>query len=131
MAGPVREKPLSLDTNLLLDLADGKDFAHTFREVFLEKGYSLRASPTVIQELTFFALYDRGEKGDLARKALQCMRQWQIKPFDLTSVGHRITERFTETNAKISAGLHCPITTTADPPGFARQNSVFSRSEKT
>lgn len=34
-------KRLSLDTNVLFDLADGKDFAHDFREAYQRKGYTL------------------------------------------------------------------------------------------
>jgi len=36
---------LALDTNLLFDLAADKDFAHTFREVYQERGYSLVVPP--------------------------------------------------------------------------------------
>jgi len=32
---------LSLDTNVLFDLADEKDFAHDFRETYQRKGYPL------------------------------------------------------------------------------------------
>jgi hypothetical protein len=39
MAGPGKKKLLALDTNLLFDLAADKDFAHTFREVYQERGY--------------------------------------------------------------------------------------------
>ena len=56
MAAPVQKKLLALDTNLLFDLAAEKDFAHTFREVYQKRGYSLVVPPTVIQELTYCAL---------------------------------------------------------------------------
>jgi hypothetical protein len=51
MAAPGKKKLLALDTNLLFDLAADKDFAHTFREVYQERGYSLVVPPTAIQEL--------------------------------------------------------------------------------
>ncbi len=35
------QKRLSLDTNVLFDLADEKDFAHDFQETYQGKGYSL------------------------------------------------------------------------------------------
>ena len=37
-------KQLSLDTNLLFDLAEEKDFAHDFREEFRRLGYRLLAA---------------------------------------------------------------------------------------
>jgi len=48
-------KSLALDTNLLLDLAGEKDFAHEFAEEFSSRGYSLLVPPTVIAELALFA----------------------------------------------------------------------------
>jgi hypothetical protein len=48
MAAPEQKKKFALDTNVLLDLAADKDFAHTFREVFQEKGYALMVPPTAI-----------------------------------------------------------------------------------
>ena len=57
MAGPEQKKKLGLDTNFLLDLAADKDFAHTFREVFQERGYLLVVPPTAVQELTYAATY--------------------------------------------------------------------------
>jgi predicted nucleic acid-binding protein len=47
------QKQLALDTNVLFDLADGKDFAHDFREISRRKGYALLVSPTVVAELYF------------------------------------------------------------------------------
>jgi hypothetical protein len=46
MAAPGKKKLLALDTNLLFDLAADKDFAHTFREVYQERGYSLVVPPS-------------------------------------------------------------------------------------
>ena len=42
-----RKRQLSLDTNLLLDLAQPQDFAHEFREEFQGRGYALVLAPTV------------------------------------------------------------------------------------
>jgi hypothetical protein len=41
MAAPGTRKRLALDSNLLIDLAAEEDYAHTFREEFQERGYSL------------------------------------------------------------------------------------------
>ena len=96
MAAPGKKKPLALDTNLLFDLAAGKDFAHTFREVCRERGYSLVVPPTAIQELAYCALEKQCAETPLALKALQQMRSWNLSPFDLKSVGHGITEQFSK-----------------------------------
>lgn len=42
------KKALALDTNVLLDLAGEKDFAHDFKHEFLGRGYSLLIPPTVV-----------------------------------------------------------------------------------
>ena len=76
MAAP--QKRLALDTNIPLDLADGKDFAHDFRETFLERGYTLLIPPTVFSELTFKAFDEESEKQALAMNALQHLREWRI-----------------------------------------------------
>ena len=96
MAAPGPKKRLALDTNLLFDLAAEKDFAHAFREMYQERGYSLAVPPTVIQELTYCALVKECAETPLALKALQQMRAWGLTPFDLKSVGHGITEQFSE-----------------------------------
>ena len=96
MAAPAQKKLLALDPNLLFDLAAEKDFAHAFREVYQERGYSLVVPPTVIQELTYYALVKQCAETPLALKALQQMRAWGLTPFDLKSVGHGITEQFSE-----------------------------------
>jgi predicted nucleic acid-binding protein len=78
MAAPAQKKLLALDTNLLFDLAAEKDFAHAFREVYQERGYSLVVPPTVIQELTYYALVKQCAETPLALKALQQMRAWGL-----------------------------------------------------
>ncbi|MHB8524117.1 MAG: type II toxin-antitoxin system VapC family toxin [Limisphaerales bacterium] len=87
-------KQFALDANLLFDLAAEKDFAHTFREVFQERGYQFRVPPTVIQEIAYAALHKSGEEQHLAFKSLQSMRSWGLVPYDLKSVGHGISEQF-------------------------------------
>ena len=96
MAAPGKKKLLALDTNLLFDLAADKDFAHTFREVYQERGFALVVPPTAIQELAYCALEKQCAETPLALKALQPLRSWNLSPFDLKSVGHSITEQFAE-----------------------------------
>jgi predicted nucleic acid-binding protein len=62
MAVQGQKKEFALDSNILFDLAAEKDFAHAFREGYQERGYSLRVPPTVIQELTYYAVV-RSKKG--------------------------------------------------------------------
>jgi len=95
MAARQEKKKLALDSNFLMDLAGERDFAHTFREVFQEKGYVLLVPPTAIQEITFATTRKSGEKQALAHRALLKMREWGLRPFDLIPVGHGITQQFT------------------------------------
>ena len=39
------KKQLALDANLLLDLAEGKDFAHDFKDEFQARGYEFLLPP--------------------------------------------------------------------------------------
>ncbi len=75
MAALRPKKNLALDTNLLLDLAAEEDFAHTFREVFSERGYTLLAPPTVIEELTYAGKRRNPRARPGSRKGHY--RQWQ------------------------------------------------------
>src|SRR5882672_3478125 len=96
MAGAVldQKKQLALDTNVLFYLAKEYDFAHTFKEVHQERSYSLIVPPTVVQELTHWAIEKKGLEGSLAMKALREMKAWGLLPFDLVPTGHAVTERF-------------------------------------
>src|SRR2546425_9752072 len=90
-------KQLGLDTNVLLDLAEGADFAHDFKETFQGKGYVLRLPPMVVAELHeqwFNGATER--KRDLARKALVNVGGWDIQPLGLSAVESAIAERFAQ-----------------------------------
>lgn len=93
MAAPVKKR-LALDTNLALDLAGNLAVAHDFREVFLERGYSLWLPPTAVEELTHFS-----ESGDTARKklatrALNNLLSWEIHPYQLDDLDRHLAKRF-------------------------------------
>ena len=90
--GAQAKRQFALDTNVLFDLARNEDFAHTFLEVSIEKGYFLFVTPTVVQELDF--LRSDPEDGEFACRALRRMLEWKITPYDLFAVGHGITEQF-------------------------------------
>lgn len=88
------KKSLALDTNLLLDIAGKKDFAHEFKEEFSSRGYSLLVPPTVIAELAFFASLDDAPQHELANVALEKLRYWKCQPFTLSSTEMAIAFRF-------------------------------------
>jgi len=63
-----QKKQLSLDANIVFDLARDKDFAHDFREIFQSKGYALVLPPTAAQELhVIFTDGDSEADRELAR----------------------------------------------------------------
>ena len=78
MAVPTPRKQLSLDANLVFDLAEERDFAHEFREVFLGRGYRLFLPPTALIELDFLS----AEGGTSVERALArfCMN-WPARPW--------------------------------------------------
>jgi len=79
-----QKKQLSLDANLIFDLAGGEDFAHDFRETFQRMGYALVLPPTAAHELHFiFTRAESDRERELARAALTHLKQWGIRPFDL------------------------------------------------
>jgi hypothetical protein len=97
-AGP--KKSLALDTNLLLDLAGEKDFAHEFKEEFSSRGYSLFVPPTLVTEPTFFAFQEHASQHELAAIALEKIGDWHCLPFELSSsqmvIAHRFAVRLME-----------------------------------
>ena len=95
MAARTQKKQLSLDANIVFDLAGRKDFAHDFRELFQSKGYGLVLPPTAVHELhLIFADGDSEAERELARTALINLKQWGIRPFDLDSVAEAVCEQF-------------------------------------
>jgi predicted nucleic acid-binding protein len=108
------KKSLALDTNILLDLAESKDFAHEFKEEFLSRGYSLLVPPTVIAELAFFAGYKNLAQRELADIALEKLVAWRCQPFTLSSVQMLTAARFAARLAEApllpeTEHLHCKL----------------------
>ena len=75
------KKQLALDTNLLLDLAEGKDFAHEFKEEFQSRGYELLLPPTAAAELNVLGVHGGEPQKTFANQALQELRAWKCQPF--------------------------------------------------
>jgi predicted nucleic acid-binding protein len=88
------KKSLALDTNLLLDLAGEKDFAHEFKDEFSSRGYSLFVPPTVIAELAFFSSMKDAPQHEIANAVLEKMSGWKCRPFTLSSTQLAIAARF-------------------------------------
>jgi len=90
-----QKRQLSLDANIVFDLARDRDFAHDFREILQSKGYALVLPPTAAHELhVIFTDRDSGAERELARKGLTHLKQWGIRPFDLDSAAEAICEQF-------------------------------------
>jgi hypothetical protein len=90
-------KVLSLDANLVFDLAEGRDFAHEFREAFTRLGYGLFIPPTALHELNTIRQGGGNlRERELATKSLASLRAWSIQPFDLDSSGEAIAHRFVQ-----------------------------------
>jgi len=93
MAGSPK-KSLALDTNLLLDLAAEKDFAHEFKEEFSGRGYSLLVPPTVVAELAFLCSLKDAPQQEIASVALEKIGLWKCQPFTLSSTQLAIAIQF-------------------------------------
>ncbi len=90
-----QKKQLSLDANILFDLAGDNGSAHDFPEVFQSKGYALVLPPTAVHELhVMFADGDSLEERELAQTALTHVLEWGIRPFDLDSTQEAVCEQF-------------------------------------
>lgn len=101
MAAPAIRQKFALDTNILIDLGEEKDFAHALLRAYKDKG--LGVPPTVVQELTHIALYESAPVSQYALNALSKMREWEIYPYDLKAVGHGIAEE--DAHKLMSSGL--------------------------
>jgi predicted nucleic acid-binding protein len=86
MAAQSHPKRLALDTNVLMDLADGNAATHAFLERFQTRGYDLRVPPTVLVELAHFSKHGSGEKQRLSTVALKSLQDWKITPFVLSEM---------------------------------------------
>jgi DNA-directed RNA polymerase specialized sigma54-like protein len=96
MARPPPKKRFALDANILFDLAEEKDYAHTLREVLQELGAFLEVPPTVIQELVFAAQTMPGPQGQTAGIVLQSLLSWKLIPIPLRPIEHGIAMAFAE-----------------------------------
>ena len=94
MADGLHSKRLSLDTNVLLDLAAGYQFAVDFKEEFQRRKYELRVVPSVLAELHALALKGNDEQRNRASAALDSLLDWGITPIILTEVEKTYRQNF-------------------------------------
>ena len=88
------KRRLALDTNLLLDLAEGKNFAEEFREEFQARGYEFLVAPTVAGELNALSIYGGELQRTFANRALQSLRGWKCQPYPLSETYLAVADRF-------------------------------------
>lgn len=88
------KKQLALDANLLLDLAEGKDFAHEFREEFQARGFEFLLPPTAAAELNVLSIYGGEPQKAFANDALHKLRDWKCQPLLLSDTKLAIAEQF-------------------------------------
>lgn len=86
MADGLHSKRLSLDTNVLMDMAAGYDFAVGFREVFQAKGYTLCAVPGVLAELDYLSKNGTEVQQERALKAIDSLIEWKISIITLSDL---------------------------------------------
>src|SRR5690348_13382584 len=79
------QKRLSLDTNVLFDLAEGQDAACDFRETYQSKGYALLIAPTAAAELYFALEHSDEREARLATAAISALSKWDIQVAPLTT----------------------------------------------
>jgi len=94
MADGLHSKRLSLDTNVLLDLAANLDFAVGFKTNFQGMGYSLHCAPGVLAELHALSQSEDERKKVLATTALDSLILWDISPVHLTDVEKKYRDNF-------------------------------------
>ena len=90
----VPRKRLSLDTNLLIDLAEGIEFAVEFRGVFQERGYELVIVPRVAIELVLLADGADARLRKLARIAAERLLAWKVQVLNLNDAHSAIALEF-------------------------------------
>ena len=88
---------LALDTNVILDLADGKDFAATILEFLQEQKATIKIPPTVMVELEYEIEHPSSpRRAERAEHAFGAMPKWGITPLTLPAARHGVVEEFSK-----------------------------------
>lgn len=93
------KKQLALDANLLLDLAEGKDFAHEFREEFQARGYEFLVPPTTVAELNVLSIYGGEPQKSFAHQALRDLR-WSVRWREKSALNHASNRQWIDALAR-------------------------------
>lgn len=100
MAASLAKSPhVALDTNFIIDLADGDEVCRDCMGVLQESKSTPRLiiTPTVLQELAWLAgKASSKEVRRLATTGLRSLVTWQIIPVNLVPVAHGIAERISD-----------------------------------
>ena len=91
---PSPRKQLALDTNVLIDLAAGAEFAHDFKDAFQSRGYELVVPPTALLELNNLTREGNGVRKMRASQAMGSLVQWRCLPVLLSESDSSIAVRF-------------------------------------
>ena len=111
-----RKKSLALDANLLIDLAEGQDFAHEFREEFQKRGYTFSVPPTAAAELELLAASGKIPQSSFANSALEQLNAWACHPFAFQGLDHG---SFQDSSEQIACRRDCQFLRHASPTSQA------------
>ena len=98
VSNPSRQSLITVDANVLFDLADDLDDVVDAVAVIRERLQDARflIPPTAQHELANWALRGEGRKRRSARKAIGLSQSWRMFPGSLIAVRHGIAERIAE-----------------------------------
>lgn len=82
----LHSKRLALDTNVLLDMAAGYEFALRFKKEFQARKFALYYPPGVAAELAHLSLEGNAEQRARAGIALDHLILWGLTPIILTDI---------------------------------------------
>ncbi|MBI2925598.1 MAG: hypothetical protein HYY24_07830 [Verrucomicrobia bacterium] len=77
-------------------MARGGEVALDFQDTFRARGYELLITPRVVTELRWLELYGNSAERKEAGLAFTNLRQWSVKPVDLSSLAQAIAWRFAD-----------------------------------
>jgi len=94
--GESQDKRCALDVNILLDLAEGAEFATDFLGVVKERFIPLYISPTAFIELEFLAKNGTLAQRRAATTSITSHHKWAVAVFDLRPVEHGYAKEFAD-----------------------------------
>ena len=94
MPDGLHSKRLALDTNVLLDIAAGHDFALRFKTAFQTRKFAPYYPPGVAAELAHLSAHGNAEQRERSGLALDHLILWGLTPIILTDVEKRYRKNF-------------------------------------